>query len=276
VPVAKCVFQRAIKDVNADFEKTLDGIAVPPHLLPLRHAFSNDLVDGRFSKAGRNPQVPAVTLAIVRHGISVELQLADRIEKHTSHLPQCGNVLETSSSCPLSKMHQAYQTSYRLTVPKAPFRAFEFSKRMATNGSVRDTAYALGKLFQILKSHADVEPSQHVLALWCNLAVDRAQASIAIGEDGHRSVFVYSAPAERQTRRFRGLGTSIAYKRKTRCVSLTIQRLARDNFKISFRSPMRLRSHIRRPGRRPLLCTVLEAKKPRGLQRTLQAACRPS
>jgi hypothetical protein len=102
-------------------------------------------------------------------------------------------------------MHQAYQASYRLTIPKPPFRAFEFSKRMATNGSVRDTVYSLGKLFQILKSHADVEPIQHVLALWCNLAMDRAQASIAIGEDSHSSVLVYPAPAERQTGRFGGL-----------------------------------------------------------------------
>jgi hypothetical protein len=109
---------------------------------------------------------------------------------------------------------------------------------MAANGSIRDAVYALSKLFQILKSHADVEPIQHVLTLWCNLAMDRAQASIAIGEDGHRSVFVYSAPAERQTGRFRRVGTSIAHKRKTRCLSLAIQHLARDNFKIAFRSPM--------------------------------------
>jgi aryl-alcohol dehydrogenase-like predicted oxidoreductase len=41
--------------------------------------------------------------------------------------------------------------------------------------------------------------------LWCNLAMDRAQASIAIGEDGHRSIFVYSPSAECQTSRSRGL-----------------------------------------------------------------------
>jgi hypothetical protein len=29
VPAPKCIFQRVIEDVNADFEKTLDGIAVP-------------------------------------------------------------------------------------------------------------------------------------------------------------------------------------------------------------------------------------------------------
>jgi hypothetical protein len=50
--------------------------------------------------------MPTVTLAIVRHGISVEFQVADRIEKHTTQFPECGNVLETLSSCPLSKMHQ--------------------------------------------------------------------------------------------------------------------------------------------------------------------------
>jgi hypothetical protein len=135
-------------------------------------------------------------------------------------------------------MHETYETPYRLPIPKAPFRAFEFDERMAANGSVRDAVYALGKLFQILKSHADVEPIQHVLALWCNLAMDCTQPSIAIGENGHSSVFVYSAPAERQTGRFRRFGTSVAHKSKTRCLSLTIQHLACDNFKIAFRSPM--------------------------------------
>jgi hypothetical protein len=55
VPVPKCIFQGAIEDVNADFEKTLDGIPVPPHLLRLRHAFGYDPVNSRFSKAGRDP-----------------------------------------------------------------------------------------------------------------------------------------------------------------------------------------------------------------------------
>jgi hypothetical protein len=40
---------------------------------------------------------------------------------------------------------------------------------MAGNGSVRDAIYALDKLFQILKSHADVEPIQHVLAVLLQL-----------------------------------------------------------------------------------------------------------
>ena len=42
----------------------------------------------------------------------------------------------TSSDAPaLSKMHQAYQPPNSLTIPKAPFRTFEFSERVAANGS---------------------------------------------------------------------------------------------------------------------------------------------
>jgi len=64
--VPKRIFQRAIEDVNADFEKTLDGIPVPPHLLPRRHAFGDDLVNSRFSKAvsGVNNKSALATLII--------------------------------------------------------------------------------------------------------------------------------------------------------------------------------------------------------------------
>ncbi len=107
---------------------------------------------------------------------------------------------------------------------------------MAANCSVGHAVYAFSKLFQMLKSHADMEPIQHKFALWCNLAMDRAQASVAVGEDGYRGVVIHSTPAESQTRCVGGFRAPIAHKSKTRCVPLAVEHFARNDFKITFRS----------------------------------------
>jgi hypothetical protein len=38
VPMAKCIFQGAVENVNAYFEEELDSVPVPPHLLLLGHS----------------------------------------------------------------------------------------------------------------------------------------------------------------------------------------------------------------------------------------------
>ncbi len=124
VPVPECVFQCAIEDVDADFEKTLNGMAVPSHLLLLRHAFSNDLVDGRLGKAGRDPQTPTVALAVVRHGISVELQVANRIEKHAPQSSPARECVRNSELVPTVRDAPGRRDLHRLAMPKAPFPAF--------------------------------------------------------------------------------------------------------------------------------------------------------
>jgi hypothetical protein len=53
--MAKCIFQSGVEDMNANFQESLDGVPTPSHLLLLYHALGNDLVDGRFDKASRDP-----------------------------------------------------------------------------------------------------------------------------------------------------------------------------------------------------------------------------
>jgi hypothetical protein len=48
VPVAKCIFQSGVENMNANVQESLDGVPTPLHLLLLYHALRNDLVDGRF------------------------------------------------------------------------------------------------------------------------------------------------------------------------------------------------------------------------------------
>jgi hypothetical protein len=52
VPVAECIFQGAIENVNASVEEGLNSVPVPPHLLLLDHSFGNDLVDRGLCESG--------------------------------------------------------------------------------------------------------------------------------------------------------------------------------------------------------------------------------
>ena len=78
--MAKCIFQSGVEDMNANIQKSLDGMPTPSHLLLLYHALRNDLVDGRFDKACRDAQPIAVAISVIRHRISVGFQVANQVE----------------------------------------------------------------------------------------------------------------------------------------------------------------------------------------------------
>src|SRR5438046_973067 len=63
-----------------------------------------------------------------------------------------------------------------------------------------------------------------------------SQASVAIGENGDRSIFVYSTPAECKTSRTDRFGTSIAHESKARGIAVVIEHLASNDLKVTLRS----------------------------------------
>ena len=44
MPIAECILQRSIENVDANLDEGLNRMSVPPHLLLLVHAFGDNLV----------------------------------------------------------------------------------------------------------------------------------------------------------------------------------------------------------------------------------------
>jgi hypothetical protein len=80
MPMAKRVFQGAFEDVNADVQEALNCIFIPTHLLALRHPLGNDFVDRRLDETSGDPHSATITLAIVGHGIRIQLSRCTLIE----------------------------------------------------------------------------------------------------------------------------------------------------------------------------------------------------
>src|SRR5215471_2185721 len=133
-------------------------------------------------------------------------------------------------------MHQADESSFYLAIPEAPFRSFELIQRMAANRSLGQTVNAFRNLLEILKSHTNVEPIQHMLGTRRQLAMNCAQASVAVRENCHQSAFLYPALTERETSRIHRLGAALAHKGKTCGISMFVEHLAGDNLKVPFGS----------------------------------------
>ena len=74
-----------------------------------------------------------------------------------------------------------------------------------------------------------------MVGMWRNLLMNSPQTGITIGKNCDRGGLVDCATPERKTNRAHGLRTSIAHKGKTRSMPIAIQRLARNDFEVSFR-----------------------------------------
>jgi hypothetical protein len=147
-------------------------------------------------------------------------------------------MLEALSPRPVLDLHKASDASFRVSVPETPFGTLELGKRMVTDRFIGDSVYAFGKLLEILKLHADVKPVQHMLSLRRQLAMNRSQASIAIGKDSDRGAVVVPTPAKREARRTQRFRASDAHESKTRCISLVIECLAGNDLEIALRPRM--------------------------------------
>jgi hypothetical protein len=95
MPKAECIFEGSVKYVNADIKKALDGVPVPPHLLFLRHALCDDLVDCGLGEAGRDSGSRAIAFAVVRHGIGVRFEVSNHVKQRFAQLLQGWKVVET-------------------------------------------------------------------------------------------------------------------------------------------------------------------------------------
>ena len=107
---------------------------------------------------------------------------------------------------------------------------------MAANPTINNSVYALRELLEVFESHRDVEPIQYMVSMWRNLLVNGPQSGIAIGKNCDQSGFVDSAMPERKTDRAHRIGTSVAHEGKACSMPITIQRLAGNDLKVSFRS----------------------------------------
>src|ERR1035438_9522505 len=146
--------------------------------------------------------------------------------------------LEALSPRPVFEVYKTGDAPFCVPVPEAPFGALKLGECMGTDCSIGGGIYALGKLLEILKLHADVKPVQHMLSLRCQLAMNRSQTSIAIGKYGDQGAVVCSTPAKREARGTERCRASAAYEGKTRCNALVIEHLACNDLEIALRSRM--------------------------------------
>jgi hypothetical protein len=146
------------------------------------------------------------------------------------------DVLETSSLCPVPKVHQTHDSSVSEAIPKTPLRAVDLSQSMAANPAI--SVYALRQLLEICESHRDVEPIQYMVSTRHNLLMNSSQTGIAIGENRDRGGFVNSAMPERETNCAHSFRTSVTHERKACGPPIAIQGLAGNNFEVSFRPPV--------------------------------------
>lgn len=117
-----------------------------------------------------------------------------------------------------------------------PLRAVDLGQRMTALSAISKRVDAFRKLLEIRESHRNVEPVQYMVSMWHNLLMDRPQTGIAIGEDRDRSGLVDSASPQGQADGANRLGASVAHKSKACGTPVAVQRLAGDDFKVSFRS----------------------------------------
>ena len=179
--MTKCIFQSGVENMNANVQESLDFVSAPSHLLLLYHALGNDLVDGRFNKARRDSQLVAVAISVIRHRISVRFQIANQIQECVGHSFKWESILGALGTQAMLEVNKARDATLCISVPEPPFGVFEFVEYMGTDYSIVSLIYAFGKLFEILKLHADVKPVQDMLSLRDQLAMNGPQASVAIG-----------------------------------------------------------------------------------------------
>jgi hypothetical protein len=104
MPVAECIFQRSIENVDADFEKGLYSMPVPSHLLAFVHTLRDNLVDRRFSKPGRYSGSTTETLGVVWHRIRVHFEVPDGVQQCIPQLCQYRDVVKATSSRPMPEV----------------------------------------------------------------------------------------------------------------------------------------------------------------------------
>jgi hypothetical protein len=71
MPMAKCVFEGSVQDVDANIKEALDGVTIPPHLLLLDHPLGDNFIDRRLGEPGRYSDSHPVAFAVVRHRVRV-------------------------------------------------------------------------------------------------------------------------------------------------------------------------------------------------------------
>jgi hypothetical protein len=108
--------------------------------------------------------MPTITVAVVRHGISVDMQVADHIEKYTTQFLERGNMLETSSSCPLSKMHQVLSSLLPFDHSQSAISRARVQQAHGLEWFRQTSVYALGKLVEILNLMLTLQPRQNELS----------------------------------------------------------------------------------------------------------------
>ena len=99
--MAKCIFEGFVQYVDSNVEEALDRVAIPPHLLFLRHALRDDLVDRGLGEPGRYSGSRAVAFAVVRHGIRVRFEVSIHVEQRFAQLVQGWKVVETQGAGPV-------------------------------------------------------------------------------------------------------------------------------------------------------------------------------
>jgi hypothetical protein len=81
MPIAECILQRSIENVDANLDEGLNRMSVPPHLLLLVHPFGDNLVHRGFGESGRYPRSATVALTVVWYGIRIQFQVSDRFQQ---------------------------------------------------------------------------------------------------------------------------------------------------------------------------------------------------
>jgi hypothetical protein len=99
------VFECVVEHTDTDFEKRLNGMSVPGHLLAFGHSLRYDLIDGGFCKTCGDSGPLTVSASIVRHRIRVQFQVADGLQQSGPELSNSILLFKTTAPHPSGKVY---------------------------------------------------------------------------------------------------------------------------------------------------------------------------
>ena len=157
------------------------GTFRPLHLLFLTEAHTDDLIDGRFHKAGADAFPVTVALAIVRNEtliiLDIGLELLNGFEQFSSRI-----------QFHLDRLHDL-QRLVDVAVPQKPFEAFEFPHHRVTQRVVlllipNLVRQAFDRLLEHRQTHGYMEPISQMLGLRAHIQLEVPHGVASVREKG--------------------------------------------------------------------------------------------
>lgn len=101
--VAGGILENSVEYLDAYVDEALNRIAIPPHLVLLRHSFRDDLVDCVPGESGGDARSLPMPFAVILDGVRMRLQVSSHTVQCVTQPPHGRNVLKRFCVSPLSK-----------------------------------------------------------------------------------------------------------------------------------------------------------------------------